>query len=138
MKNWDFCIGMYGSMDSELEVQRTIKRAELTALPLPSQKECLEQPRCLSTSKELKIGCERGEWKCINPKASDADLWIKILEELHRLAARDIVVEAEHVQGTQHKERYEGDVAFLRSLSLKATRKRMSGQRQEQCWTKDS
>ena len=31
LKNWDLCAGMYGSMDAELEVQRTIMRAELTA-----------------------------------------------------------------------------------------------------------
>ena len=33
MKNWDLLHGMYGSMEAELEVQRTIKRAELTAFP---------------------------------------------------------------------------------------------------------
>ena len=27
---------------------------------------------------------------CINPKAGDADVWIKMWEELHRLAARDV------------------------------------------------
>ena len=29
--------GMYGSMEAELEIQRTIKRAELTAFLMPSQ-----------------------------------------------------------------------------------------------------
>ena len=36
--------------------------------------------------------------KCIDPKAGDAGLWIKIWEELHRLAARDIVVEVGHIK----------------------------------------
>ena len=40
----------------------------------------------------------RGERKCIDPKAGDADLWIEIWEELHSLAARDIEVEVEHVK----------------------------------------
>ena len=33
MKNWHLLHGMYGSIEAELEVQRTIKRAELTAFP---------------------------------------------------------------------------------------------------------
>ena len=46
--------------------------------------------------------------KYINPKAGDTDLWIKIWEDLHRLAARDIVVEVEHVKAHCTKK----DVAF--------------------------
>ena len=41
-------------------------------------------------------GLWRGEGECIKPKAGDADLWIKIWEELHRLAARDMVLCLEH------------------------------------------
>ena len=48
-------------------------------------------------------GLWRGERECIKPKAGDADLWIKIWEELHRLAARDIVVEVEHVKAHRTK-----------------------------------
>ena len=62
--------GMYGSMGAEIEVQRTIKRAELTRFL------CLVK-------------------KVIGPKAADADLWIKIWKELHFLAARDFTVEVE-------------------------------------------
>ena len=32
--------GMYGTVDADLEVQRTTKRAELTAVLLPLQKDC--------------------------------------------------------------------------------------------------
>ena len=42
---------------------------------------------------------------CIKPKAGDADLWIKIWEELHLLAARHMVVEVEHVKA--HRTRKE-------------------------------
>ena len=34
----------------------------------------------------------RGERKCMDLKAGDADVWIKIWEELHRLRSEDIVV----------------------------------------------
>ena len=41
---------------------------------------------------------EENEHACIDPNAGDADLWIKIWEELHRLVARVIGVELEHVK----------------------------------------
>ena len=41
----------------------------------------------------------------MDPKAGDADLWIKMWEELHRLAARDSVGGSGACQGTPHKER---------------------------------
>ena len=66
-------------------------------------------------------------WRCT--------LWIKIWEELHRLAARDIVVEVECVKAHRTKKRKR--CRTLRGMSLKATRRRMSWQKQEQCWTKD-
>ena len=44
--------GMYGSMEAELEVQRTIKRAELTAF-LCLLKKVMDPSRCMSTTKEL-------------------------------------------------------------------------------------
>ena len=40
-------------------------------------------------------GSRRGEKECI---AGDADLWIKIWEELHELVKRGILVEVEHVK----------------------------------------
>ena len=48
-------------------------------------------------------GIRRGERKCINPKAGGADLWMEIWEELHSLAAGDIVVEVEHVKAHHTK-----------------------------------
>ena len=38
------------------------------------------------------------EKESISPKAGDADLWIETRDELHNLAARDIMVEVEHVK----------------------------------------
>ena len=40
---------------------------------------------------------------CISPKAGDADLRIKIWEELHNLAAEDILVDVEHVKAHRTK-----------------------------------
>ena len=55
--------GMYGSMEAEFEVQRTIKRAELTAF-------------------------RRGERKCIDPKAGDADLLLHVTYFQHLASHR--------------------------------------------------
>ena len=48
-------------------------------------------------------GLRRGERECIKPQAGDADLWIKIWEELHSLAARGMAVEVEHVKAHRTK-----------------------------------
>ena len=47
----------------------------------------------------------RGERKCIDPNAGDADLWIRLWKELHRLAARDIVVEVELSRHTAQRKK---------------------------------
>ena len=48
-------------------------------------------------------GLRRGERECIKSRAGDADLWIKIWEEFHLLAAREIVVEVEHAKAHRTK-----------------------------------
>ena len=48
-------------------------------------------------------GLRRRERECITPRAGDADLWIKIWEELHLSAASEFVVEAEHVEAHRTK-----------------------------------
>ena len=73
--------GMYGSMEAEHEVQRTIKRAELTAFLY---------------NKGKIDGLRKGEKECIEPRAGDADLWMNIWEELHELVNRGIFVEVAH------------------------------------------
>ena len=92
-----FLHGMYGSMDAELEVQRTIKRAELTAF-------------CL-----LKKGgwTHQGTWaverrrECTDPKAGDAHLWTKTWEELQLLTTKEVFVEVEHVKAHRTKDKKE-------------------------------
>ena len=72
--------GMYGSMDAELEVQRTTKRAELTAFFCLLKK--VIGPIKVHVD-NIVDGLWRRERKCIDPKAGDADLWVKNWEELH-------------------------------------------------------
>ena len=43
-------------------------------------------------------GLRKGEKACFKPRAGDADLWIKIWEELRELVKRGILVEVEHVK----------------------------------------
>ena len=89
--------GMYGSMDAELEVQRTFKRAELTAF-LCFPKRVIGPIKVHVDNKGIIDGLLRGERKCIDPKAGDADLRIKIWEELHLLTSQETLVEVEHVE----------------------------------------
>ena len=48
-------------------------------------------------------GLRKGKRECIKPEAGDADLWIKVWEEMHLVAAREIVVEVEHVKAHRTK-----------------------------------
>ena len=59
-------------MDAELEVQRTIKRAELTAF-LCLLKKIFGSIKVHVDKKGRKDGLWKGERKCIDPKAGDAD-----------------------------------------------------------------
>ena len=81
---------LYGAMEAEFEVQRTIKRAELTAFL------CLLK----IVIGPIKVHLNN---KGKKPRAGDADLWIKIWEELHGLAERCILVEVEHVKAHRTK-----------------------------------
>ena len=59
-------------MDAELEVQRTIKRAEVTAF-LCLLKKVVGPIKVHVDNKGIINGLWRGERKCIDPKAGDAD-----------------------------------------------------------------
>ena len=63
-------------MDAEFEVQRTIKRASLNAF-LCLLKKVIGLIKVHVDNKGITERLWRGERKCINPKAGDADLWIK-------------------------------------------------------------
>ena len=93
--------GMFGSMEAELEVQRTIKRAELTAFF------CHFRKVSDVDNKGIIDGLRKGEKECIKPRAVDADLWIKIWEELRELVKRGVLVEVEHVKAHRTKKEKE-------------------------------
>ena len=120
----------------KLEVQSIIKIPELRA-SFCLLKKVTGPIKVPVDNKGIIDGLRRGERKCIDPKAGDADLWIKIWEELHLLMSKEILVEVEHVK-THRTKKDKKDVAIIEILSLKAMRKRMSWQKQGQCWTKDS
>ena len=75
--------GMYGTLDAGLEVQRTIKRAELMAF-LCLLRKAMGPTMYHVDNKGIIDGLWRGEMTCIGPKAKkNADLWISLWEELH-------------------------------------------------------
>ena len=90
--------GMYGTVEAAFEVQRTIKRAALTAFLCLLKKFILDPLKYMSTTKKLIDGLWRGERKCIDPKAGDVNQWIKIWEELQLLTSKEILVEVKHVK----------------------------------------
>ena len=91
--------GMYGTLDAELEVQRTIKRAELTVFFCLLGK-AIGRTMVHVDNNGIIDELWRGETRCIGPRAKDADLWILIWEELHRIHQEGILVdvEVEHVK----------------------------------------
>ena len=88
--------GMYGSMEAVLEVQRTIKRAKLTAF-LCLLNKVIGPIKVHVDKKGIIDGLWKGESKGIDPKAGDADLW-KNWEELYFLVSKNILAEVEHVK----------------------------------------
>ena len=50
-------------------------------------------------NKGITDGLWRGEMRCVGPRAKDADLWILIWGEVHRVHQEGILQEVEHVKG---------------------------------------
>ena len=87
-------LGMYGTMDAELEVQRAMKRAELTTF-LCLLRKAIGPKMVHVDNKGIIDGLWEGEMRCIAPRAKDADLWTLIWEELQRFHQEGILVEVE-------------------------------------------
>ena len=81
MRSWDHCVKC---TDADLEVQRTIKRAELRAF-LSLLRRIVGSTAARVDDKRIIDGLWRGAMKCIGPKAKDADLWMSIWEEVRRI-----------------------------------------------------
>ena len=76
--------GMYASMEGEFEVQRIIQRAELTA-SLCLLRKVSGPIKVHVDNKGIINGLRKGDKECTEPRAGDADLWLKIWDELHEL-----------------------------------------------------
>ena len=109
-------LGMYGSVEAEFEVQRTIKRAELTTFLCLLRKVC-GPIKIHVENKGIIDGLRRGEKECIKPRAGDAHLWIKFWEELHELVKRGILVEVAHVKAHRTKKEKEKMTQFERFVT---------------------
>ena len=94
--------GMYGTLDPGLEVQRTIKRADLTAF-IRDFGRIVGPTTAHVDNKGIIDGLWRGEMKCIGSRAMDADLWIWIWEEVRRIHQEGVLLEVEHVKAHRSK-----------------------------------
>ena len=88
---------------------------------VPPQKKVIGLTMVHVDNKGIIDGLWKGEMECIGPKAKDADLWIVIREELHKLRSKEILIEVEHVKAhSTEKERQR-----MTHISIKVMRKRM-------------
>ena len=62
-------------------------------------------------------GLRRFEKECIKPRAGDADLWMKIWQELHELVESGILVEVAHVKANRTKKEKEKMTQFERFVT---------------------
>ena len=92
------------AMEAEYEVQRTFKRAELTAF-LCFLRKASGPNKVHVDNKEIIDGLRKGEKECVKPRAGDADLWIKIGEELHGLVEKRHLGGSGTCEGTLYEER---------------------------------
>ena len=83
--------------EAEFEVQRTVKRAELTAFSCLLNR-VIGPIKVYVDIKGSIDGLRRGERECIKPTAGDADLWIKILGRTALFGGTGILVEVQHVK----------------------------------------
>ena len=73
-----------GPIQAGIEVQRTIKTAEMSAFWLALRG--LGASATIHTDNlGILNGVHRGEKKCIGPKAQEADIWIKIWKEMEKV-----------------------------------------------------
>ena len=119
--------GMYGSTEAEFEVQRTVKRAELTAF-LCLLKRVIGPIKVDVDNKGIVDGLWRGERERITPKAGDAD-------ELHLVVSKGTSVEVEHVKAQRTKKDKEKMPQIERFVT--GGNEKVRWQKKEQCWTKD-
>ena len=72
------------------------------------------------------------------PRAKDADVWILILEEIHRVHQESILVDVEHVKAYRTKKENYNNCRSSNISSLKAMRKQISQRIKERCRTEET
>ena len=118
---------MYGSIEAELEIQRTIKRAELVALVCLSKK-VVGAIKVHVDNKGIIDGLRKGEKDCIKPRAGD----------IYMVREKETSWWKWNMCWRITPKRKRRICRSVRSLSPKAARRLMSRQKQEQCWMKDT
>ena len=94
--------GMYGSMEAELEIQRTIKRAELTAL-LCLLKRVIGPIKVHVTTRGLLMDLEK-ERECIKPIAGGADFMDRNLGSITSSGRKRHFGRSRACKGASHEE----------------------------------
>ena len=102
---------MYDSMDAKLEVQRNIKRTELTAF-LCLLTKVVGSIKVHVDNKGNIDGLWRGEMKGIDPKTGDADLWIQNLGRIASVNNDRNTGGSGACQDAPHREGQERNVAL--------------------------
>ena len=95
--------GMYGALDANLEVQRTIKRADLTDFHFVV-KRTIGQDTAHVDNQGINDRLHRGEMRCFRPTSKDVDLWIHIWEESQENTQSSISFKAQVCQSPSHEE----------------------------------
>ena len=108
---------MYGTLDAELEIQRTIKGSELTAFLCFFRKAF--GPTVVHVDNKWIIDELRTrEMKYIDPKSKTSDLWTLIFREtLHRFHPERKLVEVEHVKAHRSKKEMQQMTLFERFIT---------------------
>ena len=114
--------GRYGTLDAEFEVQRTMGRAEFTAF-LCLFRKVIGPTMVRVDSRGIFDGLWRGQVLCIGQKAKDADLWILIWEDVHRVNQEGIPVGGRARQKRIAPRRENGKCRASKNSSLKAMKK---------------
>ena len=128
--------GMYGVLDTKLEVQRTIKRAELTAF-LCLLRRIIGPDTEHIDNKGIIDGLWRGAMKCIGSKSEGRRLVDFDLREARRSHQQGVLLEVEHAKAHQLQQRKQTMTSFELFLSRKATKWRMRLQNLVQCWKEE-
>ena len=127
--------GMYGTWSANLEVERTIKKAELTAF-LCLLTRIVGPTTAHVGNKRIIDGLRRGEMKCIDPTAKNVDVWILIGIRGAQSSSRKKTTGGRACRGASHKEQKNDMSLSERVLSRKARKGWMKKQNMERCWMK--